>query len=59
MIKEKYNTELTTEQNFILKQGFREGSLGFFLAKSSAIYTYQKYAKTKSESLPPFKRQGI
>ena len=36
-------------KNFVLKQGFRDGSLGFFLAKSSAIYTYQKYAKTKSK----------
>tara|TARA_Y100001960_G_C14745575_1_gene865429 strand:+ start:1302 stop:2048 length:747 start_codon:yes stop_codon:yes gene_type:complete len=36
---------------FILKQGFREGSLGFFLAKIGALYTYQKYAKTKSEQI--------
>ncbi|MEC9018946.1 MAG: hypothetical protein VYE03_02200, partial [Nitrospinota bacterium] len=35
--------------NFILKQGFREGYLGFFLAKNGALYTYQKYAKTKLE----------
>ena len=36
-------------KNYILKQGFREGSLGFFLAKNGAIYTYHKYAKTKSD----------
>ena len=35
-------------KNFFLKQGFRDGSLGFFLAKNSARYTYQKYFKTIS-----------
>ena len=35
-------------KNYVLKQGFRDGSLGFFLAKNSAIYTHQKYAKTIS-----------
>tara|TARA_B100000676_G_scaffold128698_1_gene127668 strand:- start:294 stop:1031 length:738 start_codon:yes stop_codon:yes gene_type:complete len=34
---------------FILKQGFRDGSLGLFLAKNGALYTYYKYAKTISE----------
>lgn len=34
-------------KNYILKQGFRAGSLGLFLAKSSAIYTHQKYLKTR------------
>ena len=36
-------------KNFFLKQGFREGYLGFFLAKNGALYTYHKYAKTKSD----------
>ncbi len=42
-------------KNFIIKQGFRDGSLGFFLAKNAAIYTYQKYAKTRAleTSSPP------
>ena len=35
-------------RNYILKQGFRDGYLGFFLAKNAANYTYQKYAKTLS-----------
>ena len=30
-------------KNYILKQGFREGSLGFFLAKNGAIYTCLLY----------------
>ncbi|MFQ5450093.1 MAG: glycosyltransferase family 2 protein [Nitrospinaceae bacterium] len=33
-------------KNFFLRQGFREGSLGAFLALSMAFYTYLKYAKT-------------
>lgn len=37
-------------KNFVLKQGFRDGSLGFFLAKTAAVYTYQKYAKTLSST---------
>jgi len=36
-------------KNFILKQGFRDGSLGLFLAKNGALYTYYKYAKTISD----------
>ena len=36
-------------KNFFLKRGFMDGSLGFFLAKSSAVYTYQKYAKTQNK----------
>tara|TARA_Y100000590_G_scaffold77643_1_gene86087 strand:- start:647 stop:1384 length:738 start_codon:yes stop_codon:yes gene_type:complete len=38
---------LTFLKKFVLKMGFMEGSLGFFLAKGSAVYTYQKYAKTQ------------
>jgi len=34
-------------KNYVLRQGFREGALGFFLALSSAFYTYLKYAKTR------------
>lgn len=34
-------------KNFILRQGFREGFLGVFLALSAAFYTYLKYAKTR------------
>jgi (heptosyl)LPS beta-1,4-glucosyltransferase len=37
-------------KNFILKQGFRDGFLGLFLAKMAANYTFQKYAKTLSNS---------
>jgi len=36
-------------KSFILKQGFRDGSLGLFLAKNGALYTYYKYAKTISD----------
>ena len=32
---------------YFLKQGFREGFLGFFLAISSSYYTFLKYAKTR------------
>jgi glycosyltransferase involved in cell wall biosynthesis len=32
---------------FFLKQGFREGALGFFLAVSASYYTFLKYAKTQ------------
>ncbi len=38
---------LTFFKNFILRQGFREGFLGMFLALSAAFYTYLKYAKTR------------
>ncbi len=34
-------------KNYILKQGFMDGSLGLFLAQSAASYTHQKYAKTR------------
>lgn len=34
-------------KNFVLRQGFREGFLGFFLATSTAFYTFLKYAKTR------------
>ncbi len=34
-------------KNFIVRQGFREGFLGMFLAVSAAFYTYLKYAKTR------------
>ncbi|MFT4578851.1 MAG: (heptosyl)LPS beta-1,4-glucosyltransferase [Nitrospinales bacterium] len=40
-------------KNYVLKQGFREGYLGFFLAKSAASYTRQKYAKTLSDNSSP------
>jgi len=33
---------------YLLKQGFREGFLGMFLAISMMFYTYLKYAKTRS-----------
>ena len=36
-------------KNFFLKKGFMDGSLGYFLAKGAAVYTYQKYAKTQSK----------
>ncbi len=35
-------------KNFVLRQGFREGFLGVFLAWSMAFYTFLKYAKTRS-----------
>ena len=35
-------------KNFIIRQGFRDGFLGLFLALSFAFYTFLKYAKTKS-----------
>ena len=38
---------LTFFKNFIVRQGFREGFLGMFLALSAAFYTYLKYAKTR------------
>ncbi len=38
---------LTFFKNFVVRQGFREGFLGMFLALSSAFYTYLKYAKTR------------
>ncbi|MCH8312346.1 MAG: glycosyltransferase family 2 protein [Nitrospinae bacterium] len=38
---------LTFFNNFIFRQGFREGFLGMFLALSAAFYTYLKYAKTR------------
>ena len=34
-------------KNFFVRQGFREGFLGMFLALSAAFYTYLKYAKTR------------
>ncbi|GJL79796.1 MAG: glycosyl transferase [Nitrospinaceae bacterium] len=34
-------------KNFLIRQGFREGFLGMFLALSAAFYTYLKYAKTR------------
>lgn len=39
---------LTFFKMFFLRQGFRDGFLGFFLAVSSAFYTFLKYAKTRS-----------
>jgi (heptosyl)LPS beta-1,4-glucosyltransferase len=38
---------LTFFKNFILRQGFRDGFLGVFLALAAAFYTYLKYAKTR------------
>ena len=35
-------------KNFIIRQGFRDGLLGLFLALSFSFYTFLKYAKTKS-----------
>ena len=35
-------------KTYFLRQGFREGFLGLFLALSMAFYTYLKYAKTRS-----------
>ena len=35
-------------KNYIIRQGFRDGFLGFFLAISVAFYTFLKYAKTKT-----------
>ncbi len=34
-------------KTYFLKQGFREGFLGFFLAISASYYTFLKYAKTR------------
>ena len=34
-------------KSYFLQQGFREGFLGFFLAVSTAFYTFLKYAKTR------------
>jgi glycosyltransferase involved in cell wall biosynthesis len=39
---------LTLFKNLIIRQGFREGFLGVFLALSAAFYTYLKYAKTRN-----------
>lgn len=38
---------LTFFKNFIVRQGFRDGFLGIFLALAAAFYTYLKYAKTR------------
>ena len=35
-------------KNYLIRQGFRDGFLGLFLAFSSAFYTFLKYAKTKN-----------
>jgi (heptosyl)LPS beta-1,4-glucosyltransferase len=35
-------------KNYVIRQGFRDGFLGLFLALSSAFYTFLKYAKTKN-----------
>ncbi len=35
-------------KNYIIRQGFRDGFLGLFLAFSMAFYTFLKYAKTRS-----------
>ena len=35
-------------KNYFIRQGFRDGFLGLFLALSFAFYTFLKYAKTKS-----------
>lgn len=35
-------------KNYVIRQGFRDGMLGLFLAVSFAFYTFLKYAKTKS-----------
>ena len=43
---------LTFFKKFVLNMGFMDGSLGFFLAKKSAVYTYQKYAKAKLNNAP-------
>ena len=42
---------LTFLKNFLLKKGFMDGSLGFFLAKNAAVYTYRKYAKTQKNNV--------
>lgn len=44
-------------KNYVLKQGIRDGSLGLFLAMSSAVYTHQKYAKTLSNVSSPLARE--
>ncbi len=38
-------------KTYVLQQGFREGSLGLFLATANAFYTYLKYAKTRDPDL--------
>ncbi len=35
-------------KNYLIRQGFRDGFLGLFLALAFAFYTFLKYAKTKS-----------
>ena len=35
-------------KNYFIRQGFRDGFLGLFLAMAFAFYTFLKYAKTKS-----------
>jgi len=35
-------------KTFFLRQGFREGFLGLFIAAAMAFYTFLKYAKTRS-----------
>ena len=35
-------------KNYFIRQGFRDGFLGLFLAVAFAYYTFLKYAKTKS-----------
>ncbi len=39
-------------KSYILQQGFREGSLGFFLAVSTAFYTFLKYTKIRHPDVP-------
>ena len=46
-------------KNYIIKQGFMDGSLGLFLAKNATSYTHQKYAKTLSSNISsPLAREG-
>jgi glycosyltransferase involved in cell wall biosynthesis len=43
-----FRPPLSFVKNFVIKQGFREGFLGLFLAVVGAFYTFMKYAKTRS-----------
>ena len=39
---------LSFVKNYFIRQGFRDGFLGLFLAVSGSFYTFLKYAKTKN-----------
>ena len=38
---------ISSGKKYFIKQGFRDGFLGLFLALAFSFYTFLKYAKTK------------